>query len=130
MLTIELDKVCYLISLARQFDADMPDDDEDPGSDLGGDELEQFDEDAEVHEESVVEDEIREFVIRLNEDEAAEMVALAWLGRGSYGREEWEQAVEEARRNANERTAEYLMGMPLLADYLEEGLSAFDLGCS
>ncbi|MCB2010947.1 MAG: DUF3775 domain-containing protein [Geminicoccaceae bacterium] len=129
MLTVEIDKVCYIVSLARQFDADMPEDDEDPGSDLGGDEFDEIDEDSEIHEESLVEDEIHEFVNRLNEDEAAEIVALAWVGRGSYGRDEWEQAMEEARRNANERTAEYLMGMPLLADYLEEGLAAFDLSC-
>ena len=129
MLTVEIDKVCYIVSLARQFDADMPEDDEDPGSDLGGDEFDEIDEDSEIHEESLLEDEIHEFVNRLNEDEAAEIVALAWVGRGSYGRDEWEQAMEEARRNANERTAEYLMGMPLLADYLEEGLAAFDLSC-
>ena len=129
MLTVEIDKVCYIVSLARQFDADMPEDDEDPGSDLGGEEFDEIDEDSEIHEESLVEDEIHEFVNRLNEDEAAEIVALAWIGRGSYGRDEWEQAMEEARRNANERTAEYLMGMPLLADYLEEGLAAFDLSC-
>ncbi|MEZ5846410.1 MAG: DUF3775 domain-containing protein [Geminicoccaceae bacterium] len=129
MLTVEIDKVCYIVSLARQFDADMPEDDEDPGSDLGGEEFDEIDEDSEIHEESLVEDEIHEFVNRLNEDEAAEIVALAWVGRGSYGRDEWEQAMEEARRNANERTAEYLMGMPLLADYLEEGLAAFDLSC-
>ena len=126
MLTVEIDKVCYIVSLARQFD---PEDDEDPGSDLGGEEFDEIDEDSEIHEESLVEDEIHEFVNRLNEDEAAEIVALAWIGRGSYGRDEWEQAMEEARRNANERTAEYLMGMPLLADYLEEGLAAFDLSC-
>ncbi|MCB1834264.1 MAG: DUF3775 domain-containing protein [Geminicoccaceae bacterium] len=129
MLTVEIDKVCYIVSLARQFDADMPEDDEDPGSDLGGEEFDEIDEDSEIHEESLLEDEIHEFVNRLNEDEAAEIVALAWVGRGSYGRDEWEQAMEEARRNANERTAEYLMGMPLLADYLEEGLAAFDLSC-
>lgn len=129
MLTVEIDKVCYIVSLARQFDADMPEDDEDPGSDLGGEEFDEIDEDSEIHEESLVEDEIHEFVNRLNEDEAAEIVALAWVGRGSYGRDEWEQAMEEARRNANERTAEYLMGMPLLADYLEEGLAAFDMSC-
>ena len=30
----------------------------------------------------------------------------------------------------NNRTAEYLLGTPLLGEYLEEGLSKLDLSCS
>jgi hypothetical protein len=38
--------------------------------------------------------------------------------------------VAEARRAHNSRTAEYLMGQPMLGDLLEEGLAAFDLSCA
>ena len=35
----------------------------------------------------------------------------------------------EAARTHNKRTAAYLLGMPLLADHLEEALSQFDRSC-
>jgi hypothetical protein len=52
-----------------------------------------------------------------------ELLALTWLGRGDYAKEEWCEALEEARRIHDERETQYLIGTPLLADYLEEGLS-------
>jgi hypothetical protein len=56
------------------------------------------------------------------------LVALAWLGRGTYGLEEWKDAVATARSEHSRRTAEYLLGLPLLGDYLEDGLALFDEG--
>ena len=35
----------------------------------------------------------------------------------------------EAARVRNDKTASYLIGMPLLPDYLEEALSLFDMSC-
>jgi hypothetical protein len=52
-------------------------------------------------------------------------VALAWLGRGTFDIDEWEEAKATARQEHNNRTGEYLSGLPLLGDYLEEGLDAF-----
>ena len=34
------------------------------------------------------------------------------------------EAVNEARLRGNRRTAKYLLGMPMLGDWLEEGLEA------
>ena len=62
---------------------------------------------------------IRDF----NEDERARLVALAWLGRGTFELGEWKEAVATARSEHARRTAEYLLGMPLLGDYLEDGLA-------
>ena len=45
-----------------------------------------------------------------------------WLGRGDYTVDEWERALTDARASWNERTADYLLGTPLLADYLADGL--------
>ena len=42
---------------------------------------------------------------------------------------EWKDAIAEARRAHNKRTAEYLLGLPMLGDYLEEGLAAFGESC-
>jgi hypothetical protein len=47
-----------------------------------------------------------------------------WVGRGDYDPSEWEEAVNEARRRGNRRTAKYLLGMPMLGDWLEQGLEA------
>ncbi len=79
---------------------------------------------AEEEEQDLTEEELRELINDLNVDEAAELVALAWIGRGDYDAREWAEAVAEARRRGNRKTAKYLLGMPMLADYLEEGLEA------
>ena len=54
-------------------------------------------------------------------DEQASLVALAWIGRGSFGPEELDEALATARAERTNRTEDYLLGMPLLPDYLEEG---------
>ena len=58
----------------------------------------------------------------LNEEEQINLVALAWLGRGTFDITEWQSALDTARSEHNGRTAQYLLGLPLLGDYLEEGL--------
>jgi len=129
MFTIDPDKVRFVIERARIFEAGIETGDEDEELAASGphtsDEMLE-DEDVDDNPESdAVYAEIREIINELNEDEQTELVALTWVGRGSYGPEEWDQALEEANRVRNDRTAEYLLGMPLLADYLAEGLSAF-----
>lgn len=79
---------------------------------------------AEESTENLTEEELRELIADLNVDEAAELVALAWIGRGDYDASEWLDALAAARERANQRTAKYLLGMPQLADWLEEGLEA------
>jgi hypothetical protein len=46
-----------------------------------------------------------------------------------YSARDWLTVREEAARAHNERTANYLLGMPLVGDYLEEGLSMFGYSC-
>ena len=55
--------------------------------------------------------------------------AFAWVGHSTYTSEEWKDAVAEAHRAHNKRTAEYLLGLPILVTYLEEGLAAFGESC-
>ena len=66
--------------------------------------------------------ELKGFIRDLNEDEQASLVALAWIGRGSFAPEELDEALATARAERTNRTEDYLLGMPLLPDYLEEGL--------
>jgi len=132
MLTIDPDKVCAIIVKARVFDAALDSSGDDPGSDLAHgevDDVETRDELGVEDDADNTEDELAEMIAGLNEDEQVELVALAWLGRGSYAVDEWEDAKSEASNAHNDRTAQYLMGMPLLADYLEEGLAAFGQSC-
>lgn len=69
---------------------------------------------------------LRAFIADLNEDERASLVALAWLGRGDYGAEEWEEARGLAAERAEGRdTADYLLAMDNLGDLLAEGVATF-----
>ena len=72
---------------------------------------------------------MKAFIDAMDEDEQCELVALCWVGRGDFSPDEWEDAVAEARSRRQGSTAEYLIGTPLVSDYLEEGLSKFDLSC-
>lgn len=69
-------------------------------------------------------EEVKTTVDDLEPDQQVTLVALMWLGRGDYAAEEWDSAIENAQDSWNERTAEYLLGTPLVADYLSEGLDA------
>jgi hypothetical protein len=69
------------------------------------------------------------FIGALSEDEQIELVALAWLGRGDGTIEDWSDLRAQAASAHNRRTAQYLLGLPLLADHLEEGLSLFGRSC-
>lgn len=77
-----------------------------------------------VEEESpdLTSEELRQLINDLNVDETAELIALMWLGRGDYGASEWQQAVADARQRDRRKAASYLMGMPLMGEWLEAGL--------
>lgn len=125
---INVDKVCYLIVKAREFDVKVGVEEPEPGGnpvDSGSLEILQDYADDPTYQE------IKTFVDDLNEDEQVEVVALMWVGRGDYSSEEWEDACAEARRAREEHghTADYLLGAPLLGDYLEEGLAQFGESC-
>lgn len=128
-LTIGPDTVRLFILKAKAISAAMNDDYADGSEhevELDGDARESHSHDglAEEEEENLTEEELRELIDDLNIDEAAELVALAWVGRGDYDAAEWADAIVEARQRGNKRTSSYLLGMPMLANYLEEGLEA------
>ena len=58
----------------------------------------------------------------MSEDEAADLVALLWVGRGDFEPEEWDEARTTAREEAD--AAATLKASPHLADHLEAGLEA------
>ena len=70
------------------------------------------------------------FVGRLSEDEQAELVALMWVGRGTFEAEDFDEAVEIAASEASTPTEDYLKGSPHLADHLENGLDAMGISAT
>ncbi|CUH65005.1 hypothetical protein TL5118_01107 [Thalassovita autumnalis] len=76
------------------------------------------------------EGELRAFIDRLTEEEQTDMVALMWVGRGSFEAEEWDEARGTAVAEATTPTADYLIGTPHLSDHLENGLEALGLSAS
>lgn len=71
------------------------------------------------------EDALRAFLGGLSEDAQAELVALMWVGRGSFEPQELREAVETAFAEASTPCADYLIGTPHLSDHLEAALDAF-----
>jgi hypothetical protein len=125
-LSISSDKVCYIIVKAREFDAKDVVTDPDDGSNPTDDAMVAVLED---HRDDPVVQEIAAAIFAMTEDEQIDLVTLAWLGRGDGALEDWNELRAEAARVHNKRTASYLLGMPLLADYLNEGLAQFGHSC-
>ena len=125
-LAIATDMVCHSIVKAREFDGQDVETDPDSGSnatDDGGISV------LEDHDDDPTEAELIAFIDALDEDEQVDLVALLWLGRGDGDLEDWADLQAQARDSRNERTSAYLLGQPLLADHLADGLSAFGLSC-
>lgn len=128
MIGIELGKVCTIILQARALDlkdvalsedVEASNATDDPSARVLGDEG-----------GLASAEDLAQMIEALNVDERARLVALAWIGRGDYDADEWEEAVRLATERLEGPTGRYLAEMPLMGDYLDEGLAAFDLTCS
>lgn len=123
-LSVPLETVCRLIVRARELEAQVPlndVDEEDPAE--SDDPLAVLEDEANIS----VEEEVEALLADLADDEIAEVLALAWVGRGTYEAAEWDEALEEAGRDRDPIVQ--LLDLPMLAAYLDAGLSAFDLSC-
>jgi hypothetical protein len=123
MLDLNPETICFIIAKAHEFHAKegvvLP---EDASTDWGAQMLAD-------HADDLTFAEVKSTIDDLEPDQQAQLVALMWVGRGDFDAAEWEAAVEEARANLTAHTAEYLMGTPLVADYLEEGLTQMGYSC-
>lgn len=125
-LAISPEKVCFIAAKARQFDAKDVVTIPDEASNAADDGMISVLED---HRDDPVARELRGLIRAMTEDEQVDLVALAWLGRGDGTIDDWDELRAEAARAHNNRTASYLLGMPLLPNHLEEGLSQFGCSC-
>ena len=126
---IALDKVCELILRARAIDVKEgitdPASGSNPTDDGSIDALTASPDDA-------TEEEVRDVIAGLNDDERADLIALVYIGRGDMEPEEWGAAVRLAREREDASsisTADWLIGIPNLADLLDEGLSLMGRSC-
>ncbi|WP_339740405.1 DUF3775 domain-containing protein [uncultured Maricaulis sp.] len=71
-----------------------------------------------------IRDEIKNWIDCLDEESQVELVALYWIGRGDFDGSDFVAAVREAQARRSSPTADYLLGAPMLGDYLETGLDA------
>jgi hypothetical protein len=123
-LAISVEKVVFLIEKTREFDVKEGETDPDSGSNGADDNM------IDVLEDDggdPVAREITGFINAMTEDEQVDLVALMRLGRGDGTIEEWDELRREAADGRDRNTASYLLGEPLVSDYLAEGLEEFGL---
>ena len=125
-LSISTEKLCFIISKARQFDVKDVVTDPDDSSNASDDAMISVLED---HRDDPVVQEIAAVIFAMSEDEQIDLVTLVWLGRGDGTLEDWADLRAEAARAHNKRTASYLLGMPLLSNHLEDALSQLGISC-
>jgi hypothetical protein len=127
-----LETLCRLILRAKELEAQVPasDPDADP------EDVDDYDDDGgealSVLEDELndgVEEEVQSLLDDLAEDQLAETLALAWVGRGTYDASEWDEAFADANDLTTDQRMDELLEMPLLAGLLEAGLAAFDYSC-
>lgn len=125
-LSISEQKLCFIIAKAREFDVKDVVTDPDDASNATDDAMISVLED---HKDDPVVQELTAVIFAMSEDEQIDLVTLTWLGRGDGTIEDWSELRAEAARAHNRRTASYLLGIPLLSDYLEEAISQFGISC-
>ena len=125
-LALATDQICYVIVKAREFEAKELPLGLTQGSNETDDDMMQV---LEARRSDPVFRELKTFIDDMNEDEQIDLVALAWVGRGDFSFDEWEEARETAADSRSGPTSNYLLGLPLLPDYLEDALSDLDRSC-
>jgi hypothetical protein len=121
-LTIPLETLTYIIEKAREFDAEVEPVNLHDGSNPIDEEAGDIDI-LEDTSDNPTQEELSAALETLNDDQRDEIIALTWVGRGDYAKDEWDEALGAAHERHNGDEARYLIGTPLLADYLEEGAS-------
>ena len=126
MLAISPETVCYLIVKAREFDAKVSPAEPDLGSSTAVDRDIGILED---HADDPTFQELTSALESLNSDQLLDLVVLTWIGRGTYAKDQWDEARDQAGEIPTEDAPRYLLGTPQLGDYLEEGLAELGYSC-
>jgi Protein of unknown function (DUF3775) len=93
MPTINTDKVCFVVVKARELESEDEGVDADASNATDDHFVSVLTEDAYAS----VRDEVASFIDAMDLDEQCELVALAWVGRGDFTADDWEEALQLAR---------------------------------
>ncbi len=115
MLSISPGKIAHVIVRARELGVKVGRWDS-PGDSAEADTI------LESRPSDATEAELRSFIRNLNEDEKASLVAVMWVGRESFLAGDIAEAVQTAKDEATTPTEDYLLGVPHLAEHLEDGM--------
>jgi hypothetical protein len=124
MLTIPLSTIGWIIIKAREFDGKNTDIDNamgDTDNPLGA---------LEDRVDDPAEGELTSWISDLTDSQKYELVALFWLGRDNGDASDFPELLAQARGEQGKSTSRYLLGSPLLGDYLEEGLAKMGVDTS
>lgn len=125
MQAISSEKICFLIVKTREFDARNSQPLQDMcGAPTDDDGLQSSRKDL----EDPVHDELVAFLGALSDDEMVELHAMVMLGRGDVDMDGWSEAVQTANDDLDDNLPERLLQIPLISDYLANGLSQFGHG--
>lgn len=127
MLDMNPETVCFLIDKAHEFhakeDVVIPEKPNSPTDDWALQVLAN-------HLDDPTYQEVQAALNDLEPDQQATVLALAWLGRGDYGLEEWDEAMQAAIAElSSSNLVSSLMSVPLIADYWQEGLAIHGYRC-
>jgi len=117
MLEISTNKIARVIIRSRELGAKVGRWDR-SSDDAGADTI------LESRPSDGTEAELSSYIADLNRDEQASLVAVMWIGRETFDATELAEAIKTAKQEAISPTEKYLLGIPLLPDYLEDGLDA------
>ena len=124
MLSIPLTTLGWIIVKAREFD--VKDVDTDDANDDGDNPLGVL----EDRGDDPTFDELTSWIEDMTDRQRAELVAIFWLGRDDGDTSDFDELVTQAMGEQSKGTARYLLGSPLLGDYLEEGLERLGIDTS
>jgi Protein of unknown function (DUF3775) len=133
-LRISPEKVCFVVMRARQIEAKEVggglgdgSNPSDQGIDDEAPDIDALDADL----DDATEMELRDAIASFNEDETLDLIALMRLGRDDAATlDDWDEILAEVAASQDTPAADYLLGTPLLSEYLEEGLDKFGLRCT
>lgn len=127
MFNLSNDIICDIILKAKEIgmeddlyipgDPDSPDDEDDVHNVLAED------------KKDLTSDELKDAINQLEPDQQKELIALMFVGRGDYDKDQWVDALKEADNVVPGERANFLLEKTMLADYLEEGLARFGGSC-
>lgn len=126
MITVNPETVCFIITKAREFDAkvelDDPESGSNPSDDKAIDVFEDYADDPTIEE-------LRGAINSLNYDQSRDLVVMMWVGRGDFTKDQWREAQAQANAIPPRDRSRYLIGTPMVGDYMEQGLSEFGYSC-